>query len=279
MTTATTTTATTAFGAAPDARPLALARALLGVYLALHFGQLLPYAGELFGDGAMFDAAASPFFGRVPNPLFAHGALAGVLVVAAAALSLALAAGLQTRLAALGLWLAWGFLYTRNPLIANPGMPYVGWILLALAAGADAPRHAPHLRRALFALLMVGYSYSALTKLASPSWVDGSALGFVLDNPLARPNALRELLLAAPGPLVVASYATLALELLAAPLSLSRRLRPFLWLALTGMHLGILTLVDFADLTGGMLIAHAFAFDPAWLQLPLVQRVRALART
>jgi hypothetical protein len=31
------------------------------------------------------------------------------------------------------------------------------------------------------------------------------------------------------------------------------------------MHVGILLLVDFADLTLGMLIVHMYAFDPRWL--------------
>jgi len=31
------------------------------------------------------------------------------------------------------------------------------------------------------------------------------------------------------------------------------------------MHLGILALVAFAELTLGMLLVHAFTFDPAWL--------------
>lgn len=36
------------------------------------------------------------------------------------------------------------------------------------------------------------------------------------------------------------------------------------------MHLGILTVVDFADLTGGMLMIHLFAFDPSWFQSRLI---------
>jgi predicted DCC family thiol-disulfide oxidoreductase YuxK len=31
------------------------------------------------------------------------------------------------------------------------------------------------------------------------------------------------------------------------------------------MHLGLLMLIDFADLTLGMLLLHAFTFDPAWI--------------
>jgi hypothetical protein len=53
-----------------------------------------------------------------------------------------------------------------------------------------------------------------------------------------------------------ATYASLGLELFALPLALSRRLRPYLWAALTAMQLGILATVAFADLTLGMLMMH-----------------------
>jgi hypothetical protein len=32
------------------------------------------------------------------------------------------------------------------------------------------------------------------------------------------------------------------------------------------MHLALIVLVDFADLTAGMLFLHAFTWDPAWLR-------------
>ena len=75
-----------------------------------------------------------------------------------------------------------------------------------------------------WALMAVGYSYSGYTKLVSASWVDGSALFRVLQNPLARPTLLRDLVLATPfGLLRVATWGALALELNFAPLALSER--------------------------------------------------------
>jgi hypothetical protein len=61
------------------------------------------------------------------------------------------------------------------------------------------------------------------------------------------------------------SYGALALELLFLPLALIPRLRPWLWLALLGMHLGLIALIDFADLSFGMVVFHLFVADPAWL--------------
>jgi hypothetical protein len=40
--------------------------------------------------------------------------------------------------------------------------------------------------------------------------------------------------------------------------------RPLMWLAMVGMHIGILALVSFADLSAGMLMLHFFTFDSRW---------------
>jgi predicted DCC family thiol-disulfide oxidoreductase YuxK len=120
--------------------------------------------------------------------------------------------------------------------------------------------------RAAWIVMAVGYTYSGLTKLASPSWLDGSALRHVLENPLARPGALRDLLLALPAPaLGVLTWGTLALEIAFAPLSLAARARRWLWAAMLALHLGLIALVDFADLSLGMVMLHLFTFDPAWV--------------
>jgi hypothetical protein len=124
----------------------------------------------------------------------------------------------------------------------------------------------PRLFGVLWIVMALGYSYSGYTKLISPSWVDGTALYHVLHNPLARDTPLRELLVALPMPLLkLKAWGALAAELAFAPLALSRRLRPYLWLAMVAMHVGLLLLIDFADLTLAMLVVHGFTFDPGWL--------------
>jgi hypothetical protein len=111
-----------------------------------------------------------------------------------------------------------------------------------------------------------GYTYSGFTKLASPSWVDGSAIAEVLKSPLARTGPIRTMMLEAPEAfLKLVTWSTLGLELLALPLALFARLRPALWFALLGLHVGILATVAFADLTVGMLMIHLVTFDPAWV--------------
>jgi predicted DCC family thiol-disulfide oxidoreductase YuxK len=260
-------------------------RVLFALYLLVHFSMLWPFAAEVFsGEGMLAPAAASPLYPLFPNPLFVWDApimVHGLLAVGIAA-SVTFGLGWGDRVAAVVLWFVWACLFTRNPLISNPGLPFVGWLLLAHAILPRAPYGAwaargrtdpgggwampPMLFGAAWVVMAVGYSYSGMTKLSSPSWIDGSALAHVLANPLARPTALREILLGLPPALLaIGTWGALATELLFAPLALFARVRPFLWLVMVGMHLGLMTLVDFADLTIGMLFVHFFTFDPAWV--------------
>jgi predicted DCC family thiol-disulfide oxidoreductase YuxK len=125
----------------------------------------------------------------------------------------------------------------------------------------------PALFAVAWVLMALGYSYSGYTKLSSPSWLDGTAFAHVLENPLARPTALREWLLALPAGLLKAfTWGALGAELAFAPLALVRPLRPWLWLLLLGMHVDLMILVDFTDLSLGMVMLHFFTLDPAWVR-------------
>ena len=260
-------------------------RILLGLYLVQHFFTLLPWGAELFSRlGVLPRASASPLRHLFPNVLaiWDQPPLITFILILGAFFAVLLAVGFWDRPAALALWYLWACLLGRNPLISNPALPFIGWLLLLHAVLPRTPnarsgfrdcndprgnRHMPHSAFVLAWIVMaVGYSYSGYTKLASPSWVNGSALSHILDNPLARPTPLRHFLLAMP-PLTlrIATWSTLALELAFAPLALLRRLRPWIWTAMVGLHLALLLLVSFADLTAGMLLVHFFTFDPAWL--------------
>ncbi len=261
-------------------------RFLLGSYLFVHFVHLSFWGAEVFSNQGMLpDGSASPLLHAFPNLfLLSDGAgFVTAVLVAAAALSILLAMGWWDRTAAVLLWLVWASLLGRNPLIANPGLPYVGWLLLAHAFLPPAPygswaarkrtdpdggwRMTPSIYLVAWILLALGYSYSGYTKLVSISWLDGSALARVLENPLARPVFYREWILALPPALLqMATWGALGLELLFAPLALFRRIRPWLWLTMVGLHLGLIGLIDFADLTLGMLLIHLFTFDPNWIR-------------
>src|SRR5438270_824416 len=184
-----------------------LVRAAFGTYLFVHFAQLTPWAAELFSNqGVLADGRASPLLHLFPNvlALWDGPAFTTALVAAAAGLSVPFAAGICDRAAAVALWYVWACLHGRMPLISNPGLPYVGWLLLAHAALPPAPygswaargrtdpangwRMPEGIFLAAWILMALGYTYSGVTKLVSPSWTDGPALARVLDNPLARPG-------------------------------------------------------------------------------------------
>ncbi|MES2706535.1 MAG: hypothetical protein V4726_08025 [Verrucomicrobiota bacterium] len=255
-------------------------RILFGGYLAVHFAQLVPYAEELFGQGGLIgNPSLNLTAGLFPNPLNAPlsaAALEGILA-GMAGLSLMFAAGLLRPVVALLLWFGWTALFHRNNLISNPSIPYVGLLLVLCAL---VPQGEPWSfsrrradwempvwgRRTAWVLLAAGYSFSGFTKLGSASWADGSAMSFLLANPLARPGPARELMLHLPPVMLkMLTWGTLALELAFLPLAWWRKSRPWVWAAMAGLHLGILLVLDFADLSWGMLMIHAFTFDPAWL--------------
>lgn len=245
-------------------------RFLLGAYLAVHFVQLMPWAEEMFSNaGVLPDASLSPLLPAFPN-LFAvvdSPLVATMVMVAAVGLSAMLAFGRKDRIAALLLWYLMACLFGRNPLISNPSLPYVGMLLLLHAAKPRDWAMPPALQRVAWVLMSLGYSYSGYTKLISPSWQDGSAVRRVLENPLARPGAVQEFFVGLPDALLqVMSWGALGIELLFAPLALLARVRPWIWAAMLAMHLGLIALIDFADLSLGMVLLHLFTFDPRWFQ-------------
>ena len=266
-------------------------RVILGSYLAVHFLHLIPWSGELFGAGGILgDPALNPAHGLFPNPLnlplsnTTISVFMGMMSVAA----VLLAAGYRRKIAAVVLWFGFSALFHRNNLISNPSIPYVGLVLILtlLVPGGEPWSRGERnenwamplwVYRTAWILMAVGYSFSGFTKLASPSWMDGSAMHALLENPLARPGWMRDLLLAMPDPFLKAmTWGTVAIELLFVPLALWGRSRPWVWLALVLMHLGIILVVDFADLSLGMLMIHLFTFDPAWLK-PREKKVRTVA--
>lgn len=260
-------------------------RFLFGVYLCIHFAHLLPWAAELFShEGVLPDGRLSPLFAVFPNlyavsdaPWFLHATLS-----LAAAGAIAFAVGFYDRAAALWMLVVLAGLFGRNPLIANPSLPYVGFMLLAHLFVAPAPYGAvsargradpdgewtlrPAVFLAAWVVLAVSYSYSGYTKLLSPSWVAGDNIAFVLQNPLARSWFLRDFLLWLPPIfLTLLTWTVLYVELLFAPIALWSKARPWVWLGMLVIQFGFLFLLNFADLTLGMLLFHLLTFDPAWV--------------
>ena len=98
-------------------------RAILGIYLLIHFVQLLPWGAELFSNRGMLpQSSISPLIHLFPNvlALWDFPGFVVTLLITAAVLSLLLAVGIWDRPAAVAIWYIWACLLGRNPLISNP---------------------------------------------------------------------------------------------------------------------------------------------------------------
>ena len=260
-------------------------RVLLGAFLTVHFVHLLPWAAEVFSSHGMLpEGSLSPLFGIIPNLLAIadYPAVVQALLASAAIASVMVLAGYKDRAAAVWIWYVLACTFARNPLIANPSLPLVGWMVLAHAFVPQTPVgrlgtwQAPdpsawRMPRAVWIsawiILALSYSYSGYTKLLSPSWVAGENVAIVLNNPLARDYFLRDWLLALPSwSLNALTWFILWVELLFAPLALIRRLRPWLWGMMLFVQFGFLVLLNFPDLTFPMLLIHLLTFDARWIR-------------
>jgi hypothetical protein len=280
-------------GVAPvTARQFAWFRIAFGSYLAIHFAHLVPWGAELFSrEGVLPAASLNPTYGLFPNVLawWDSPAFVTAFLVALTGLSLLFALGIARHAAALLVWYGWACLFNRNVLISNPSIAYVGLLLLLTtlvpgreplrAFGTRAEHGDFYVPAAAYwtawFVMAAGYTFSGVVKLASPSWVDGTAFWHIVQNPLARDGLLRDLVLGMPAwGFQLLTWKALALEILFLPLVLWRWTRPVIWLAMVLMHIGILALVSFADLSAGMLMVHLFTLDSRWPAMARVVRNR-----
>ena len=261
-------------------------RILFGTYLFVHFAHLLPWAAEVFShQGMIQDPYASPLFNVIPNILSLDdsGLTVSILVASGVVTACFFALGIKDKLAAGWMLYVLICLFARNPLISNPALPSVGWMLLLhlfipsnpfgswsakndlqLGKAWFMPRHIYY---ASVVILALTYSYSGYTKLLSPSWVAGDTIAYVLQNPLARHHFLNDFLLSSP-PIVLKclTWFILYIELVYAPLTLVRGFHKWLWCGMLLVQFGFLFLLNFPDLTVAMILMHLFTFNPEWVK-------------
>jgi hypothetical protein len=250
---------------------LKLFRIAIGLYLTVVLARLLPWAADLYSNqGVLADFTMNPTHGYVANLLYIWDSPLAVQLFVGGLLGAAicLTVGVLPRVMAVVLWAGWAMLWHRNVFTLNPALPFIGFLLLTFPFLPRGVRSGPMPRdvwRTLWIVMAVGYTWSGITKLMSPSWVSGEALAHVLSGPLARDVPWVHWLAQSDlTPLL--TWGTLGLELLFVPLALSRRTRPWIWLAAVGLHVGILATVQFAELTLGMLVVHLATFDPQWIR-------------
>lgn len=264
-----------------SAYQFSLFRIIFGIYLCIHFIQLIPYGSELFSSmGLMPDPATNFTYGIFPNILnsFDSPNFITLFLSLMTFFSVLFLIGFQRKIMAVLLWYGWACLFNRNNFISNPSIFFVGWLLLAtLFIPCGEPfsfskqkknwNFPPLLFFALWLIMSVGYTISGIDKLNSPSWIDGTAVIHLLENPLSRNWFFKDWMLLLPnGVLCFLTWSILACELLFLPLAIFGKTRKYAWLSIVIVHMGILMLVDFADLTVGMIMIHLISFDSRWLK-------------
>jgi len=254
------------------------------VFIFSYGALLLPYSTELLSaEGLLgtqwrglrfFQSALPNYLEANPSPGVAY---AFVLVLTLAGAGVAL--GWFRRTCALVAWYAFACIVDRNVGLSNPGIPFAGWLCLACAIVPSgegwtvSSRRAnpdwqmpPALFRAAWIVMAVAYSVSGIAKLQSPEWIDGTALSYVIDLPFARQEGVVRLVAASPDFLLrIFTWTALVGEALFAPLSLFRVGRAIAWSMMVGMHVTLLLVMDFPELSSGMLLIHVFTFDRRWL--------------
>lgn len=266
----------------------AMFRVIFGLYLLIHFLMLVPVAGEIWSHtGLISDVKFNLTYGVFPNILYIFDSTLAVTLFISimALLSFFVMIGFFRRTSSLLLWYGWACLFHQNNLILNPGLPMVGWLLLALAIipkgegwGLEDKDETwsmpPILYWGAWIIVAISYTISGLDKAMAPSWMDGSAITHLLNNPLARDYFVRDLLLSTPE-LVrqLMTWSALVLEIGFGLLVLFSKTRVIAWFMIMAMHIGILLIVDFPDLTFGVIMIHLFTFDARWFKQKKQKRV------
>lgn len=232
---------------------------ILGAYLLWHFTTFeAQHFDELFGKDRPFTSAYA-VLPNIPNGLLMRFSI--ITLCALFTISDYFRNRVLSSLLAGSLFLVWMLSLNQNPFISNPGMPYVGWLLLVFMVSPflNAETKLSIYYIAWF-LMALGYTVSGLHKLQCPSWLDGTALTHVLQSPLARDNFLVTWLLQS-SMLKLLTWSSLFLEITFLPLGCFYYTKNLYWFMYLGFHLGILMTINFVDLTLGVLMIHVFTFD------------------
>jgi len=271
-----------------------LYRAVLGSFLLVYFTRIFTSNAQwLAGGGASTDGPAAPLLQYFPNILAVTDGPMVVRTMLAVAVvsSIALIVGWMDRPAALVLCYILACLGDPAILFTSPSLPILGGLLLShialpaapfgsvTAIGRTDPSGGWQMRWSIWGTMWVvtslGYAYIGYSQWMTPSWVDGSAFGILLNHPDASDTALRDWLLRQPT--AAHQYTTwiaMAAATLFAPLALFRKTRALAWTSMIVVHLAALSLLQFADLAMSVFLLHLFLFDPAWLSRPVQEQPR-----
>ncbi len=254
-------------------------RMLLGIWMLLHFLFILPEVKELYSLEGI-KVAGGELYLAAPLKIIRSALGIQFLCVLAILSSLGLIFKVKRRLCTFILFIVWIFFFHQNVLTYTPLHPFMGWILLAISMIKDTEVRFPWnkvtsdfnystiLFSGFWIICACAYTSSGIQKyLFSPLWAEGKAIEVILNYPAVRFDWLSQIYSNLPNLLKISiNHYTLFFEGFFLLALLHKKLRYFFWLGILGMHLGILLMLDFTELTLGMLIIHGFLIEDGWFK-------------
>lgn len=254
-----------------------LMRTLFGLWLVCHFFFLIPVGEELFSSNGIKVAGGALYLKEFLAPLRSPLGIK-ILLILSTLFALFFTLKIFRRSSSLFLFFAWIFLFHQDLLSYNPGLPYVGWLLLAMTLiDSNEERFfwenknphfvfPPVLFWGLWLVVALGHSASGIHKfLYSPLWREGRALVYIFDYPASRSELLLALYL--KWPLLIQKILNWSVILIEATFFVALlvpRVRKTLWFLNVLMHVGILITLKFTALSIFMLIIHGFMIECGW---------------
>lgn len=204
------------------------------------------------------------------NPAWDMGPAPGMLRAVGVLLGACLAVGFQDRPAAVLLALLWSGSHLREPApavlawaplalvlllhAALPSAPYLSWGARGRPDPGGGWRMPGRLFLAAWILLSLAYAALGITRLFDAAWLEWSALR---GEKAGLPGLLENALWAG-------AWGFVGIEILFGPLALLPRARPWLWGLMLARHCAFAA-TGGAGPVAGLLVAHLFLFDPAWI--------------
>lgn len=235
--------------------------ALLGLYLVFYAIRIWPYSTEVFSNEGLVPREMFGVFISLPSWLAwsESPAVIRVLLGLVVLLGLCLGAGRARKGAVVGLFLIHLHLYNINSAATSPETAFIQLALL-LTALEDRLSREQRLFLAWLAL-GVGYTYSGISKLETPVWLNGKALMMFINHS----DSVRLWVPSVPDlfawPLRIVGWVVLALEIAALPLVTFRAGRILVWGLFALFHFVNIFIFDFVQLSVGCLLFHLLILE------------------
>jgi len=172
-----------------------------------------------------------------------------------------------------GLFLCYQMMFVALPVPKEVQASYISLILLLYALFAKNNKHSRlmgttfgevsswHL--ALFLAVYFGFSVSGLSKLFYQPWLNGEAINYICTT--GQIGNLVGSSLCALLPKTLLGFFVLFIEIVALPMAIFKRTRPFAWLLNSSLHIFAPIFLYIWPVSFGVLLMQLVLFDKSWL--------------